>query len=60
MCGSEPLIRHDRPARFPPFRAGRFRSLVLNEKISWIVAVLSIIDLWSIPVGVNLIAASGV
>lgn len=60
MCGSEPLIRHDRPARRPPFRAGRFRSLVLNEKISWIVAVLSIIDLWSIPVGVNLIAASGV
>ena len=60
MGGSEPLIQHDRPARCPPFRAGRFRFLVIDEKTSWIVAVLSIIDAWRNPIAVNLIAPSGV
>ena len=67
MSGSEPLIQCDRPARCPPFRAGRFFPrfldtwlLLLDIKTSWIAADLSIIDLWSSPIAVNLIHPSGV
>jgi hypothetical protein len=73
MSGGEPLIQQRPPRTVSPLPCGAVSLLgictdrstrktlrTVVEKTSWIATVLSIIDLWSSSIAVNLIAASGV